>query len=71
MDDQTRNDLPENLSNPARRALLAAGYRWLEQFTRVSETELLQLHGVGPKTIRQLTEALRLNNLAFAAPRTK
>lgn len=45
-------------SQPAARALVAAGYRTLEDLTQASERELLALHGLGPKGIRQLNAAL-------------
>ncbi len=65
--DPSASDLPKDLAAPARRALIAAGYVRLEQFTRVSEAELLRLHGVGPKGIRQLRRALEVQGLAFAS----
>lgn len=46
------------LSQPAQRALLDAGHTTLEQISCLTEKELRQLHGVGPKTIRQLREFL-------------
>ncbi|MFT4037302.1 MAG: helix-hairpin-helix domain-containing protein [Thermomicrobiales bacterium] len=45
-------------SKPAARALVAAGYRTLEDLSSASERELLALHGMGPKGIRQLNAAL-------------
>ena len=39
------------ISNPARRALAAAGLERLEDLTRVSEKELMRLHGMGPKSV--------------------
>ncbi len=54
------------LAAPAIRALHGAGYTHLEQLTRVRVTELNKLHGLGPKTIRQLREALAARNLSFA-----
>jgi hypothetical protein len=59
-------DFPPGLSQPALRAFAAAGYRKLTDFTRVSEADLLQLHGVGPKAIRLLRPALAARGLAFA-----
>ncbi|GAB4215550.1 MAG: hypothetical protein OHK0022_55560 [Roseiflexaceae bacterium] len=59
------DDLPK-LSAPARRALSAAGYTRLAQLATVSEAELLRLHGMGPKAIRELREALAAQGLAFA-----
>ena len=61
------DDLPSGLSNPARRALAAAGITRLEQFAKISEKELLQLHGLGPKTIRTITEAMSNRGLTFAS----
>lgn len=59
------NDFPK-IGAPATRALIAAGYQRLEQLTQVSEAELLQLHGVGPKAIRILREALADKDWTFA-----
>ncbi len=63
--DQQESDFPANLSNPARSALDEAGYFRLDQMTEVTEAELLKLHGLGPKTIRQLRDALATRGLAF------
>lgn len=64
--DQQDSDLPSELSQPARRALVGAGYRRLEHLTRVSEAEVGQLHGVGPKALDQLRRALDARGLSFA-----
>ncbi|MCE7980938.1 MAG: DNA-binding protein [Caldilinea sp. CFX5] len=58
------SDLPK-ISAPARRALTAAGYQRLEQLTQVSEAELLRLHGMGPKAIGILRQALQERGLTF------
>ena len=63
---QRVSNLPSELSAPARRALDAAGIDRLEQLTKVSEADLAQLHGIGPKTLRQLRGALSAKGLAFA-----
>ena len=63
---QQDGDLPVDLSQPARRAFVAAGYERLEQFATVTAAEILQLHGVGPKAIRQIARDLALRGLAFA-----
>lgn len=52
---------------PATRALLGAGYARLAQLTKVTEDELLALHGVGPKAIRILREALAAEGKGFAS----
>jgi len=64
---QLDSDLPTGLAKPAQRALAGAGYNRLEQLTRVSEPEILALHGMGPKGIRQLREALAEKGWSFAA----
>jgi replicative superfamily II helicase len=66
-DDQQESELPKHIGQPAFRALTGAGYRRLEQLTEVSEGELLKLHGVGPKAIRLLREALAAEGQSFAA----
>lgn len=43
----TESDLPGGLSKPALRALHGAGYVQLQQFSKLTEAELLQLHGLG------------------------
>jgi len=64
--DERESDLPVNLAKPARRALVEAGYWRLEQLTEISEAEVKQLHGVGPKALEQLRRALSANGLSFA-----
>jgi DNA-directed RNA polymerase alpha subunit len=60
------NDLPRGLAKPAQRALTRAGYSRLEQFTKLSEEEVLQLHGMGPKALDQIRRALAAKGLSFA-----
>jgi hypothetical protein len=63
---QPVSDLPK-LAAPARRALDAAGIQRLDQLTAFSETEIKQLHGIGPNAIDQLRRALAAEGLSFAA----
>ncbi|OAH59639.1 MULTISPECIES: hypothetical protein [Bacillaceae] len=65
-DQAKESDLPPRLAKPARRALEGAGYLRLEQFTKLSEAEVLQLHGMGPKAMDQLRRALADKGLSFA-----
>ncbi len=67
--DQVESDLPTELSQPAQRALAQAGYRRLDQLTQVSEADLKQLHGIGPKALDQLRRALDSKGLSFANTR--
>ncbi len=64
-------DLPADLSKPARRALARAGYVRLGHLARVSEAEVLRLHGMGPKALDQLRRALAARGQAFAAGRER
>lgn len=57
---------PPGLSQPALRALLHAGITSLDGLTAVKAKELLALHGMGPKGVRILREALAARGLAFA-----
>ncbi|MBD2872327.1 helix-hairpin-helix domain-containing protein [Paenibacillus arenilitoris] len=61
----TGSDLPK-ISRPATQALAEAGIYRLEQLTKVMEADILKLHGMGPKGIRILNEALKENGLSFA-----
>ncbi len=64
--DQQETDFPANLSRPARRALLGAGYTRLEQLAGTTEAKLRQLHGMGPKALDQLRSGMALRGLQFA-----
>ncbi len=52
------SDLPVRMGNPARRALIAAGYVRLEQLAGVDDDEISKLHGVGPKGLAILRQVL-------------
>lgn len=58
-------DLPAGIGKPATRALVNAGYTRLEQLTEVTEKDLGKLHGMGPKALRLLREALAERSLSF------
>lgn len=53
------------IGSPARRALANAGFTRLEELTRVREQDLAKLHGMGPKALTLLKEALTERGLAF------
>jgi hypothetical protein len=59
-------DFPPRLSKPARRALASAGYVRLAQLTDVRQSDLAKLHGMGPKALGQLREALAARGESFA-----
>lgn len=66
MDDSPAQPLPASLARPAHRALTAAGYERLDQFSGVTESELLRLHGVGPLAVARLRQALADIGESFA-----
>jgi DNA-directed RNA polymerase alpha subunit len=64
------SDLPK-LAAPAQRALQSAGITTLKQLTKITEAELLQLHGMGPNALGKLRQALAEKGLSFASEKTK
>jgi hypothetical protein len=59
------DSLPRGIGAPATRALTAAGYTELQQLAGVPRPELERLHGVGPKALRILQEALENQGLSL------
>jgi predicted flap endonuclease-1-like 5' DNA nuclease len=59
------DELPKGMGKPALRALQAAGITTLSEAAKRSEAELAQLHGVGPKALRVLSEALTARNASL------
>ena len=57
--------LPRSIGAPATRALTAAGYTELRQLANVPAAELSKLHGVGPKALRLLQEALQAHGMSL------
>ncbi|KAB2379953.1 helix-hairpin-helix domain-containing protein [Actinomadura montaniterrae] len=51
-------DLPKAIGGPATRALAGAGITTLAEVAALTDAELLAMHGVGPKAVRILREAL-------------
>lgn len=66
--DEPLHDLPAGLAKPATRALIAAGYTCLDQFTKIQEADLLKLHGMGPKALSLIRRALHARGQSFASP---
>ncbi len=59
------------ISQPAHRALAAAGVKTLAQLAKRTEAEVLALHGIGPSALPILRAALRAKGLAFKAAAKK
>ena len=58
---------PSGLSGPALRALAHAGIRSMAQLAQHSEPSVAALHGMGPKGVRLLKDALAQQGRRFAA----
>jgi hypothetical protein len=56
--DQAARDLPAAIGKAATRALATAGITTLDEVADHSEADLLAMHGVGPKAVRILADAL-------------
>ena len=56
---------PSGIPRPALRALLSAGLTELSHLSRISETDLAALHGIGPKAIGLLRNAMREMGIRF------
>ena len=63
---QFDDDFPKGIGNPARQALHAVGWTTLAQVAEHTEAQLKQLHGVGPKALKVLRQALSDKGLSFA-----
>ena len=55
-----------NLGQPAQRALANAGIKSLEELAKLTEKELMQLHGIGKNALQTLRFALADKALSFA-----
>jgi hypothetical protein len=53
------------MAAPARRALQGAGYTRLEDLTKVTESDVMRLHGMGPNAMQVLRNALSERGLSF------
>src|SRR3954451_5370659 len=62
---QPNADFPKGIGAPATRALIAAGYSALRQLADVPASELQQVHGMGPKALARLQEALEQQGMSL------
>lgn len=58
-------DLPDEIGKTAARELAGAGIASLATVAEHSRRELLAIHGVGPKAVRILDEALQERGLSY------
>lgn len=54
---------PRGVGAPAVRALAAAGYTELRQLDGVPASTLMRLHGMGPRALSRLREALQARGM--------
>lgn len=64
--EKQQTNLPPKLAKPAHRALAGADIFTIEQLAKWSEKDIMDLHGMGPKAMGQLREALNEKGLSFA-----
>ena len=61
------SDLPK-LAAPAQRALAGAGVANLSKLSRMTEADVMALHGMGPNAMTSLKTAMKASKLGFAKP---
>ena len=66
---QTASAFPKGMGKPALRALATMGIADVDQAAEFTERQLLALHGMGPKAIGILREALHAKGKSFAEPK--
>ena len=59
------DQLPKGIPAPATRALVAAGFTELSQLANVPVADLSKLHGVGPRALRLIQDALERRGLTL------
>ncbi len=65
MADMDSLDTLPKIGAPATRALHDAGYTTLRQLAGVPRAELAELHGMGPKALRTIEDALARHDLGL------
>ncbi|MCC7055272.1 MAG: hypothetical protein IT355_18515 [Gemmatimonadaceae bacterium] len=63
--DPEAGGFPRGISQPALRALAGVNVTQVEQLATWTEAEIALLHGMGPKGVRILRDALALRGLSF------
>lgn len=60
-----KGNLPAGLAQPALRALAAVGINNLVDFTKIRESDLTKLHGIGPNALIKIKTSLAEQGLIF------
>ena len=56
----------DKLAKPAQRALAGEGISSVEQLSKLTEAELIQLHGIGKNAVITIKKILADHNLSFS-----
>lgn len=59
------HELPTSLGSPAIRALTGAGFTRLAELSTATESEILALHGMGPKAVARLRDLMAAEGVTF------
>lgn len=62
---EEEHEFPKSIGKAAQRALLAEGYHQLQDLTSITKQQALELHGLGPKALGILEQALAEQGLHF------
>ncbi|HEX6041593.1 hypothetical protein [Longimicrobium sp.] len=65
MPSERKGDWPKGVGAPAIRALNAAGYTELRQLAGIPASDLEKLHGMGPRALGVIQDALQAQGLAL------
>lgn len=68
---EPESEMLTGLTAPARRALMGAGYLRAVQFAKLSEADLLALHGMGPNALKQIRRTLAAKGKSLAGESKK
>ncbi len=63
--DSFSKEFPPSMGKPANAALVSQGVTTLRHVAGMTKTELLAVHGVGPKAVRVLKELLAKNGMSL------
>jgi hypothetical protein len=63
---QPESAFPKGLAKPAPRALASVGVTSLDKVARFSESQLLELQGMGPRAIEAIKTALQVQGNSLA-----
>ena len=63
------HELPDHLSQPVIRALNSVGVTRVANVSRFTRSEILALHGIGPKSIGPLEEEMERAGVSYAESR--